>query len=217
MYSSFPVLMLSWTFLSFVFGKCPPDDLSKVIEYVAIPEDQYDRNFSSITDTGTRPLGFDKAIWYTNEREENPCVKITGAEQRRIEIMFETYPSARLCVNTQSTTVGCSDAGTGSFYDCRLASNGTLYLEFFCDQGEEYDVRFWYRVVLGKLPADDPEGYWCDNRDQDQYPASLRQLPSNFPYNPPTTRSPDTGLTALPCSLLVFVLAGLVSLTYTGL
>ena len=44
------------------------------------------RNFSSISDIGKRPLGFDKAVWLFNKPGENPCVKITGAKQRHIEI-----------------------------------------------------------------------------------------------------------------------------------
>lgn len=201
-------------YFSDVCGKCPPDDLSKLIVFEAIPEDQYDRNFSSITDVDARPLGFDQATWSFEQNNDNPCVKITGAAQRRIEIMFETHPSARLCVKdqtSQNSETQCSDAATGSFYDCRRSSSDAMYLEFFCDQGEEYDVRFWYRLVLGLSPAEDPEDMWCDDRVQGEYPASLQQLPSNFPFQPITTGSPDSALTTLSSSVLVSVTAGLIS------
>ncbi|RUS85109.1 hypothetical protein EGW08_007114 [Elysia chlorotica] len=218
MYKSFLALLLNCAPLYFtlVCGKCPPDDPSQVIEYVAIPEDQYDRNFSSISDIGKRPLGFDRAVWYYNNPDENPCVKITGASQRRIEIMFETHPSSRLCVKDQDSQTQCSDAGTGSFYDCRKSTQDTLYFEFFCNQGEEYDVRFWYRLVLGDLPADDPEDMWCEDRDQES-PANLLRLEPDFPIQDATTPSPDTALTLCPTSLLVFALSGLACLALVRL
>ncbi|GFO15656.1 hypothetical protein PoB_004216100 [Plakobranchus ocellatus] len=193
-----------------VLCTCPPDG---VVDYVTIPEEQYDRNYSSISSIGKRPLGFDKATWYYNQPgASNPCIKISGASQRRIEIMFETHPRSRLCVKDQVSEEECSDAGTGSLYVCRPAPADDVYLEFYCDQGEEYDVRFWYRLVLGELPAEDNEDLWCDSRQREDYPASLLQLPSNFPMSRTTTADPGAGFALQPCSLLIFAWAVLVML-----
>ncbi|KAK3780739.1 hypothetical protein RRG08_050703 [Elysia crispata] len=216
MYKSCLVLMLSfgWSYFIGVHGKCPPDDASQIIEYIPIPKEQYDRNFSSISDIGKRPLGFDKAVWLFNKPGENPCVKITGAKQRHIEIAFETHPSSRLCVKDQNSQPACSDAGTGTHYECRSRSaKDTVYFEFFCDQGEEYDVRFWYRLVLGDLPADDPENHWCDLRST-EYPLELLELGPNFTFKPRTTASPDTALTLYPSFMLLFALLGLTTLAF---
>ncbi|XP_005110204.1 uncharacterized protein LOC101858744 [Aplysia californica] len=170
-------------FATVVQSACPPDN---VIEYVTVSEDNYDRNFSKISEDGKRPLGFAKSRWYYNRPDKkNPCIKISGATDRRVEIMVEAELNARLCYKTQTSSTFCF---FGQQWRCIPSRGDDVYIEFFCDdQCEEHDVRFWYRIVLGVTPAEDPEDHWCEGRNQDEFPANLLRLPDGFKVPTETT------------------------------
>uniref|UniRef100_A0A0B6YFL0 Uncharacterized protein n=1 Tax=Arion vulgaris TaxID=1028688 RepID=A0A0B6YFL0_9EUPU len=168
------------------WGVCPGNP-NRSVRYVVIPEADYDRNYSSIATDGKQPLGFHKAIWHYNQ-DDTPCINITGVSTRRLEIMFETFPSSRLCVKVQNSQQECSDPGTGRHYVCKQSPADTVYLEFTCDsQCSENDVQFWYRIVPGVKADEDPEDHWCYDRNMDEYPENLKPFPSGIPYNPPDT------------------------------
>ncbi|BFZ08096.1 hypothetical protein BsWGS_11135 [Bradybaena similaris] len=169
-----------------------PGDPNRSTAYVAVDEANYDRNYSAITSQGKQPLGFQKAIWHFNQPDDTPCINLTNAGSRRLEIMFETFPTSRLCVKLTGGQVECSDPGTGRLFSCPKSTANTLYVEFTCDsQCAENDVQFWYRLVLGDTADKDPEDHWCDYRTR-EYPESLRQLPSDYPINTYTTKPGGT-------------------------
>ena len=70
--------------LSVCNGQCPNPDT-----FEFIPEDDYDRDFSSVT-PGERPLGFEFTIlYYEADGQPNPCYEIPDTNDRRVEIMAE--------------------------------------------------------------------------------------------------------------------------------
>ncbi|CAL1531699.1 unnamed protein product [Lymnaea stagnalis] len=193
------------------YSACPPDD---VVTYEVIPEDQYDRNYSSIGSDGKRPLGFMKATWSYNQNNPNPCILLKDTSGRRVEIMVEAIPAAKICVNVGGPqTQYCSDPGSGQMYQCVKTLSSNVYLEFVGDDAGESDIQFWYRLVLGPLPADDTEDRWCDDHHRDRYPSSLRTLPDGYSLNlEPTNPSNGGTITTIPQSLFVSLLPLSVSL-----
>ncbi|XP_059157919.1 uncharacterized protein LOC131942203 isoform X2 [Physella acuta] len=166
-----------------------------------IEESNYDRTYASITEDGKRPLGFMKATWFYNQ-PDNPCVQITAAANKRVELMYETVPKAKLCVSFQGPKL-CSDSGTGQQYQCFLAQTNVVRLEFSGDTGVESDIQFWYRLVIGPESATDPNDYWCDGRTKDEFPSSLKELPQDYPLNLAPTQAYNTGDShTQPCCLL---------------
>ncbi|CAG5134894.1 unnamed protein product [Candidula unifasciata] len=175
--------------------------------YVAVSEASYDRNYSSITSEGKQPLGFHKAIWHFNQPDTTPCISITGANSRRLEIMFESVPPSRLCMKLTGAPLQCSDSGTGQLYLCPRATEKTVYVEFTCDsQCSENDVQFWYRLVLGAAPDEDPEDHWCQQRNR-EYPENLKQLPPGVPINTHTEKPGDMACNhAVSLSLMLIII-----------
>lgn len=142
-----------------------------------IKEGNYDRNYSSITLDGARPLGFDKGdVPFNSEAKKSHCVTISNMRGRAVEVVYETVPSMKLCVRDSA---GKGDCREGRYYDCYRATSDVMTFEFYCavSQGcSESDVTFWYRLVRGPPASEDPEGMWCEWRD-DEYPEALAPLP----------------------------------------
>ncbi|XP_054751180.1 uncharacterized protein LOC129256973 [Lytechinus pictus] len=158
-----------------------------------LPESSYDRNASSVNDPSGRPLGYSQAVieYSDNENPISPCIHVTGAADRRIEIMAESDPPGSImCVKDQSNQ---NPICSSLIYDCRQAIADTVSFEFFCDADscDESSVTFWYRFVVSEDPAIlDPE-LWCAGRDTGEYPTSLNNiLPPDTDLNP---QDPDTG------------------------
>ncbi|KAI8511368.1 hypothetical protein Bbelb_104680 [Branchiostoma belcheri] len=159
-------------------------------DFVPVPEDQYDRNYSSINTPGARPLGYDSSIiYYLGANEPNPCVRVTGTSGsgRRVEVM-----------------------GSGTINLCQEASGNSVNFEFYCKTGcEAGDINFWYRFTVSP-DGEDPEE-WCFDRTGTDFPNTLGQIiPPGHVNNPVTRPPPTSGLTRLlPAwtSLLIMLVA----------
>ncbi|XP_072027004.1 uncharacterized protein [Amphiura filiformis] len=180
--------------------------------FEVVPEDEYDRDFRSVT-PGGRPVGFEfKILYYEADGQPNPCYEIPNTGDRRVEIMAEPDggASSQLCVRDQLGRELCDTR----IYDCRQANADSLNLEFFCDAAscDESDVRMWVRFAVSP-PADelDPE-LWCDSRDTGEYPSSLAApLPPGVSLKPaPPAEDPTDGVGRLigtPVLMVVMLFA----------
>jgi len=191
------VLVSCFLFLTVVAGECTP--------FPEVDENNYDRNYSSIDEDTKRPLGFLRSTFLFNNQEgENPCFSMNNLTSRSVEIKFETIPDMKLCVSEQSgTKLGCQE---GRFKKCLSANAETMEFTFFCEVSDgcsESDVNFWVRLVRGPSQVDDPEGMWCQWRD-DFYPESLATLPPGF-TPPPTPPGDVGGSTCLTTSGLLLI------------
>ncbi|XP_014667130.1 PREDICTED: uncharacterized protein LOC106808792 [Priapulus caudatus] len=198
-----------------VKAACPPaagDSTTQVLDFVFIPEEQYDRNYSEITDEGTRPLGFLKGtVYYMDEGRPNPCVRVTSDNMiDRVEVLAETVPSnSRVCVRGGNQAAEDVCAVDGNINHCSESLNvKTIYFEFYCDSGcSQSDVNYWFRFTLSH---GDPE-LWCASRPN-EFPSSLGSpLPPSHKPNPVTTPSPGgvspTAMTSLAAVILLALLA----------
>ncbi|XP_033646478.1 uncharacterized protein LOC117305716 [Asterias rubens] len=157
--------------------------------WVGIPEESYDRNFTSVNDPNGRPVGFVPTfIPYSDLMQPNPCIVVTGTMDSRVEVMAESNPQGSIiCVKDEYNREICD----AQIYDCRQADGDSLRFEFHCDATscDESDVQFFYRFTVSP-PGDvrDPE-LWCDERDTGEYPSSLYvPLPTNMDL---ATKPPD--------------------------
>ncbi|XP_013381341.1 uncharacterized protein LOC106152341 [Lingula anatina] len=143
---------------------------SNPVDYVLIAPENYDRNFSSLTKEGGRPLGFNASTWYYEQDIQNPCVKLSNTQNVEIQILIETNPPARICVRDQAGTSTC---GQGTVTKCPHASiANNMYFEFYCNaQCEEGDVNFWYRLAMS---APNEEN-WCFNQ-RSEFPSDLAPI-----------------------------------------
>ncbi|XP_072027006.1 uncharacterized protein [Amphiura filiformis] len=183
----------------FVLGcncECP----NTIPVWEAIPEDQYDRNATSVK-PGMRPLGFYYTILpYTPDGDPNPCFTVEGTADKRVEIMAETHGllNSKLCVRTQVQDFGCDD---GRLYNCEQANANTLTIEFYCDTNgcDQSPIAIWVRFVVSFDEYDDDPEMFCMERDTGEYPSSLIKLPTEPPPNPiiPTTASGNTLTTSV--------------------
>ncbi|XP_022081438.1 uncharacterized protein LOC110974245 [Acanthaster planci] len=159
---------------------------TNVKTWVGIPEAEYNRNYSSIDDVSARPVGFARTeIYYSDIGLPNPCIKVMGVEDTRVEVMAESNPpGSKFCVRDQYNREICDTR----IYDCRQANRvegaeDSLTFEFYCDATscDETDVSFFYRFAVSPPGEDgfDPE-LWCNSRDTGEYPSSLQApLPTN--------------------------------------
>ncbi|XP_072039645.1 uncharacterized protein [Amphiura filiformis] len=191
-------LILTLCFISISVLSCNCECPNPIPVWEAIPENQYDRNASSVK-PGMRPLGFYYTILPyrpTPDGDPNPCFKVERTADKRVEIMTETYgsPNSKLCVRTQLQDLGCND---GKIYTCAQANANSLTIEFYCDTNgcDESDVPIWVRFVVSYDEFDDDPELFCMERDPGEYPSSLMQLP-NLPLtlqpNPPTLQPNST-------------------------
>ncbi|XP_072174377.1 uncharacterized protein [Diadema setosum] len=176
-----------------------------------IPEQNYDRNLSSINNPAGRPLGFTQAVieYSDNENPIRPCIQVTGAADRRIEVMAESDPPGSiLCMRDQSNT---NPTCLAQIYECRQATANDVFFEFYCDADscDESSVTFWYRFVVSEDPAVlDPE-LWCNDRDTGEYPTSLNNMlppDKDLAPAPPGDTGAATSLAASALTTLVIVL-----------
>ncbi|KAK0064204.1 hypothetical protein Bpfe_006389 [Biomphalaria pfeifferi] len=197
------VVFVVVSLLSGSYCKCP--------DYVFVQEENYERNFSAITTVGARPLGFMKGTWYYNQDQPKPCTTVSGADKRKLEIMAEAIPAARLCVSLNGAQQTCSDPGTGRLYQC-VPGTENDNVEFTGTTGAEADIQFWYRLTLGS--ESDNEDTWCSGRDTEQFPTSLKSLPANYPLNTETDVSHNASAPkGLSLILSVLFLATICNLT----
>ncbi|XP_038069417.1 uncharacterized protein LOC119738582 [Patiria miniata] len=173
---------LGVTGMTGVYSQCTATNAN---DWVGIPEEDYNRTYSSIDDEEARPLGFARAeIYYSDIGLANPCIKVTGIEDTRVEVMAESNPPGSIfCVTDQYDREICD----ARIYDCRQANRpeggeDSITFEFFCDSTscDETDVNIFYRFTVSP-PGDvqDPE-LFCDFRDTGEYPSSLNApLPTN--------------------------------------
>ncbi|XP_799988.1 uncharacterized protein LOC578221 [Strongylocentrotus purpuratus] len=182
-----------------------------------LPETNYDRNTSSVNDPAGRPLGYAQAVieYSDNENPIDPCIHVTGATDRRIEIMAESDPPGSvMCVKDQSNQNPiCSTL----IYDCRQAIADTVAFEFYCDADscDESSVTLWYRFVISEDPAVlDPE-LWCAGRDTGEYPTSLNNvLPPDTDLSPQDPNAGFGGAMGIVASTTTVVIASLFGLLF---
>lgn len=186
---------------------CPPTNASDAIIYVPINETLYDRNYSTIT-SGKNPLGFYSSIWYYNQMQPSPCIKLTAPDSSStsLEIMFETVPQAKLCIQVAGQQGSSCQIGRGSV--CGPVSVGgsrTIHVQFYCDeQCEQADVNFWYRLVL--MPAGESLDTWCSNNRNSKFPSDLITLPQDMTlpkYTTPKPRGTGTACRTLSSQFLL--------------
>eukprot|EP00058_Branchiostoma_floridae_P008991 XP_002594479.1 hypothetical protein BRAFLDRAFT_124958 [Branchiostoma floridae] len=169
-------------------------------DFVPVPEAQYDRNYSSITTPGARPLGYDSGIiYYLGANQPNPCIRVTGTagSGRRVEVMVQTVPATLdICVR-DSTQTEIDNCASGTINLCQEASADTVNFEFYCKTGcEAGDINFWYRFTVSP-EGEDPEE-WCFDRTGTDFPNTLGNIiPPNHVNNPVTRSPPTSGLTRL--------------------
>lgn len=144
-----------------------------------VPENEYDRTYSSIHETDKRPLGFVRETLPYNSDAKNPCYMLENIEGRQVEIMFETIPSTMLCFRDLGNRTQCYD---GRHQECKYSAGNKANIVFYCDKASgcsESAVNFWLRITIGPEPQEDPEGLWCMNRGNEM-PEELAPLPSDF-------------------------------------
>lgn len=163
------------------------------MDWVGVPPNEYDTRFASISEPDGRPLGFNRSVIpYVTEGIPNPCIRVTGTEDRRVEVMAESTPvGSTICTYRQGGQLECNAAG---IYFCEQATANEIKYEFLCEgtSCEQTDVPFFFRFTISPPASEmDPE-LWCDNRDTGEYPRTLSgPLPPGVTMapNPQTTRS----------------------------
>ncbi|KAK7499637.1 hypothetical protein BaRGS_00009289 [Batillaria attramentaria] len=184
LFTSFCAFSLSGTGIYICEAACPGDG-SNVIQYNPISP-PYDRNYSSITDAGTHPLGFYRGVWHYNQAGmSNPCIKITAdkASTRKLEIKVDH-------VKDQNSAEECFQ---GRYVSCRESPGDSVYIEFLCNsQCEEADVLFWYRLTLSKLPSEEDLDLFCLNTGS-EFPEDLMELPPGVTFPTYTTPGGPSG------------------------
>lgn len=182
-----PIASLSLLFLVLA---ARAQDCEVNLDWVGVPPNEYDTRFASISEPDGRPLGFNRSVIpYVTEGIPNPCIRVTGTEDRRVEVMAESTPvGSTMCTYRQGGQLECSNAG---IYFCEQATANEVKYEFLCEGTtcERTDVPFFYRFTISPPASEmDPE-LWCDNRDTGEYPRRLSGVTSP-PLRPTTLSGP---------------------------
>ncbi|XP_067933455.1 uncharacterized protein [Watersipora subatra] len=191
------LLLFSW--VAVISGECP----GTILNWVSIPEDQYDRTYSDIYQEDARPLGFKVGI-YSYNRGESICVKVSGTSERRVEVKIETEPPAKLCFKAEGSNGDCVTSKTlGRCEKFESQTDNSTTFEFYCTgECSESDVTFWYRFTVCPLVSDYENEQWCQNVDDD-YPGTLLVAGQQFYTTTKGSAINDAFLKSFTIALLV--------------